>query len=107
MLRKAAQERGLTGPKGQRIEFINAGVAGYNSVQEYLYFASDLLRFKPDLVVAYDGWNDIFFPITKIHCERRITGRTMAASHRATRCWAQRISLQKTYDTFLHSPLSS
>jgi hypothetical protein len=30
------------------------------AAQEYLYFASDLLRFKPDLVVAYDGWNDIF-----------------------------------------------
>src|SRR5262249_50192430 len=38
--------------------FINAGVDAYNSAQEYLYLVSDLLRFKPDLVVAYDGWND-------------------------------------------------
>jgi hypothetical protein len=60
MLRKAAQERGLMGPKGQRIEFINAGVIHYDSAQEYLYFVSDLLRFKPDLVVVYDGWNDSF-----------------------------------------------
>jgi hypothetical protein len=60
-LRKAAQERGLTGPMGQRIEFINAGVDGYNSAQEYLYFVSDLLRFMPDLVIVYDGWNDSFF----------------------------------------------
>jgi len=60
MLRKVAQERGLTGPKGQRIEFINAGRDGYNSAQEYLYLVSDLLRFNPDLVVVYDGWNDTF-----------------------------------------------
>jgi hypothetical protein len=58
MLRKVARERGLVGPNGRRIEFINAGVAGYNSAQEYLYLASDLLRFEPDLVVVYDGWND-------------------------------------------------
>src|SRR5262245_38133337 len=61
MLRKAVRERGLTGPNGKRIEFINAGVYSYNSAQEYLYFVSDLLRFKPDLVVAYDGWNDSHF----------------------------------------------
>jgi hypothetical protein len=70
-LRKAAQERGLAGPMGQRIEFINAGVDGYNSAQEYLYFVSDLLRFMPDLVIVYDGWNDSFL-ITKLHSEPRI-----------------------------------
>ena len=83
MLRKAVRERGLTGPNGRRIEFINAGVLGYNSAQEYLYLVSDLLRFKPDLVVAYDGWNDSeydfndnFSPFrTKTHVEtqRHIT----------------------------------
>jgi hypothetical protein len=58
MLRKGVRERGLTGPNGRHVEFINAGVDSYNSAQEYLYLVSDLLRFKPDLVVAYDGWND-------------------------------------------------
>jgi hypothetical protein len=58
MLRKGVRARGLTGPNGKRVEFINAGVDGYNSAQEYLYLVSDLSRFKPDLVVAYDGWND-------------------------------------------------
>ena len=58
MLRKGIRERGLTGPNGKRVEVINAGVAGYNSAQEYLYFVSDLLFFRPDLVIAYDGWND-------------------------------------------------
>ena len=58
MLQKAVRERGLTGPNGKRVEFINAGVFAYTSAQEYLYFGADLLRFKPDLVVVYDGWND-------------------------------------------------
>jgi hypothetical protein len=58
MLRKRIRERGLTGPNGKRVEVVNAGVGGYDSAQEYLYFVSDLLRFRPDLVIAYDGWND-------------------------------------------------
>jgi hypothetical protein len=58
MLRRGVRERALTGPNGRRVEFINAGVDAYNSAQEYLYFVSDLLRFKPDLVIVYDGWND-------------------------------------------------
>jgi hypothetical protein len=61
MLQKAVRERELTGPNGKRVEFINAGVYGYTSAQEYLYFVADLLRFKPDLVVVYDGWNDSDF----------------------------------------------
>ena len=59
MLRNAIQQRALTGPNNRRVELINAGVDGYNSAQEYLYFVSDLLRFRPDLLIVYDGWNDI------------------------------------------------
>ena len=65
MLRKGVQTRGLTGPNGKRVEFINAGVDGYNSAHEYLYLVSDLLRFKPDLVIAYDGWNDLVYDFNK------------------------------------------
>jgi hypothetical protein len=61
MLREGARARGLAGPNGKRLEFINAGVDGYSSAQEYLYLVSDLLRFKPDLVVVYDGWNDLVY----------------------------------------------
>jgi len=59
MLQAGVRARGLSGPGGKRIELINAGVDGYNSAQEYLYFVASLLRFKPDLVIVYDGWNDI------------------------------------------------
>jgi hypothetical protein len=42
----------------RHIELINAGVTNYASDQEYLSLLVDLLRFEPDLVVVYDGWND-------------------------------------------------
>ena len=58
MLRKGVRERGLRAGSGKGVEFINAGVDNYNSAQEYLYLVSDLLRFNPDLVIVYDGWND-------------------------------------------------
>ena len=58
MLRTAARDQRITAPDGKRVEFINAGVDGYNSAQEYLYLVSDLMRYQPDLVIVYDGWND-------------------------------------------------
>jgi lysophospholipase L1-like esterase len=85
MLRKGVRVRGLTGPNGKSVEFINAGVDGYTSTQEYLYFGSDLLRFKPDLVIVYDGWNDIdiknFGPtLFRTLAERQITEQAEQSS---------------------------
>ena len=60
MLRTAARDQRITAPDGKRLDFINAGVDGYNSAQEYLYLVSDLMRYRPDLVIVYDGWNDSF-----------------------------------------------
>jgi hypothetical protein len=65
MLRTVAKERGLMGSNSKNIEFINAGVDSYNSAQEYLYFVSDLLRYEPDMVIAYDGWNDSSFDLAE------------------------------------------
>jgi hypothetical protein len=42
-----------------RIEVINAGVGGYFSTQELLFYVSELRRFQPDLVISYNGWNDL------------------------------------------------
>lgn len=61
-LRKIASESVLgVGRESKAIEIINAGVGGYQSGQEYLYLYSELLRFSPDLVVVYDGWNDSIY----------------------------------------------
>jgi hypothetical protein len=60
MLRAAVRDQRITAADGRQVEFINAGVDGYNSAQEYLYFVSRLVRLEPDLVVVYDGWNDSY-----------------------------------------------
>jgi hypothetical protein len=49
----------------KQIEVINAGVSGYSSDREYLLLIADLLQYQPDLVIAYDGWNDAqLLPVT-------------------------------------------
>lgn len=54
-IRSALQKRI---PTGKSLEVINAGVGGYHSAGELLYFASELINYSPDLVIVYDGWND-------------------------------------------------
>jgi len=49
---------GSAHPGFQHFELINAGVSNYASDQEYLHLLADLLRYQPDLVLVYDGWND-------------------------------------------------
>lgn len=39
---------------------LNAGVVGFLSGQELTYLVTQLIDYRPDLVVAYDGWNDLF-----------------------------------------------
>ena len=83
MLRKGARDVELAVPMADAFEFINAGVAGFTSAQEYLYFVSDLLRFTPDLVIVYDGVNDshyqIFSTKTARHFELQLTMRSRNA----------------------------
>jgi|GEM_PF-4941810 len=40
------------------IEVINAGVSGFHSSREFLYFMTELYSYEPDLVILYGGWND-------------------------------------------------
>lgn len=42
----------------QEYHFVNAGVASWNSTQEFYRVAMQLLRYKPALIVVYDGAND-------------------------------------------------
>jgi lysophospholipase L1-like esterase len=39
--------------------FVNAGVPGWNSTQEFYRVAIQLLEYKPDVIVVYDGYNDV------------------------------------------------
>jgi GDSL-like Lipase/Acylhydrolase family len=42
-----------------QLEVLNAGVGGYGTVQEYVYFVSEGVRFKPDLLVLMFFDNDL------------------------------------------------
>jgi hypothetical protein len=39
---------------------LNAGVIGFQSGQELTYLITQLIDYQPAIVVAYDGWNDVF-----------------------------------------------
>lgn len=45
---------------GQGIEVYNAGVIGYLSCQDFTLLTSQILQYKPDLIVLFNGWNDFF-----------------------------------------------
>jgi lysophospholipase L1-like esterase len=40
--------------------FVNAGVIGFQSGQELTFLITDLIDYKPAIVIAYNGWNDVF-----------------------------------------------
>jgi lysophospholipase L1-like esterase len=51
-------DRSLGRDRSNGYKIINAGVSGYNSRQEFLYIASELVQYRPDLLIVSDGWND-------------------------------------------------
>jgi lysophospholipase L1-like esterase len=45
--------------RGRRFEVINAGIEGYNSTFALARIREELLRYGPNLVIIYVGWNDL------------------------------------------------
>ena len=43
------------------VEVLNAGVPTYDSSQELILLATNLLDYQPDVVILFDGWNDFYF----------------------------------------------
>jgi len=41
------------------INVINAGISGANSIGELELISTKLVKYNPDIVIVYDGWNDI------------------------------------------------
>lgn len=57
----------LNGTIGRSVRVINAGVGGYNTVQEFVFFRNTGVKFEPDLVIlVYTAEND-----TEPFAERR------------------------------------
>ena len=50
----------LAGKYGIKAEALIAGVGGYSSYQGALFF-EESLKYRPDVIVAYFGWNDHWF----------------------------------------------
>jgi len=42
------------------VEVINAGVPGYRVVDDLIRFQMDLFRYQPDVIIIYEGHNDLF-----------------------------------------------
>ncbi|MGQ0645257.1 MAG: SGNH/GDSL hydrolase family protein [Elusimicrobiota bacterium] len=56
----ALLEKNLNAAGAGPVEVINAGVPGYSSWQGLVFWREDVARLKPDVLVLYLGWNDIF-----------------------------------------------
>jgi len=41
------------------VEVINGGIGGASSIRELYYLKNYLLKFQPDMIIMYDGWNDV------------------------------------------------
>lgn len=46
-------------PSLRPYRMLNAGVVGFVSGQELTYLVTDLIDYRPSVVIAYDGWNDL------------------------------------------------
>ena len=44
---------------GLNVEIINAGTSGANTIGEVKMIKQKIVNFQPDLVVMYDGWNNL------------------------------------------------
>ncbi len=60
---------------GVRVEVINAGVAGYRVVDNLIRLQMELHRFQPDLILLYEGHNDLFWTFLQAR-ERQQATRT-------------------------------
>ena len=72
---------------------INAGVGGYRSRQQLLYYITELYLYNPDLVIFYDGWNDLQFARETTYNMSELTTNTTATN------LSNNILLKNSYST--------
>lgn len=69
--------------KTKKFEVINAGESGYVSTQELILLFDRIIRLKPDLVIVFDGYNDVYsgfinaagFPQNFSEFKKKLEGR--------------------------------
>jgi len=47
------------------VEVINAGIGGASSFNEIEFLEQKLLTLNPDVIIVYDGWNDLVNPVVE------------------------------------------
>jgi|LWDU01.1.fsa_nt_gi lysophospholipase L1-like esterase len=50
--------------KFNNVEVINAGISSLTSFEELYHFKEKLIQLEPNLVIIYDGWNDVGYKRT-------------------------------------------
>ena len=75
-------------------EVINSGHSGYYTPIELTYFVMELVHYKPDVVVALDGWNDFWYSFSLIRESAGYEG------------WAipQRTTHHRSIENFINNP---
>lgn len=51
----------------KNVTLYNGGIAGYTSSQELIKLFRDILCINPDMIVVYDGYNDVCFNNSRLH----------------------------------------
>jgi hypothetical protein len=46
--------------KGFDVQVVNAGVPGWHSYQDLLLIRNEIIKFKPDVILLHQGWNEEF-----------------------------------------------
>ncbi len=59
----------------KKYEVLNAGVIGFTSGQELVYLVTELIDYNPNIVIAFNGWNDLFFARINYVCGSRWSGK--------------------------------
>jgi lysophospholipase L1-like esterase len=79
----------------RKVEVINAGVPGYAVMQDLIRLETELYAYRPDLIVLYQGHNDLF---GNLKVSAGLTGSTGSRPEEAARvtpwtAWLERHSL--------------
>lgn len=81
---------------GRAVEVLNAGVPGYTVMDDIVRFEQELAAYRPDVVVLYEGHNDLFgtfrdatHPVTYADPRRP----DLVAAHTPWRRWIEQRSL--------------
>lgn len=76
----ARLEKELNGMQNRyRVEVINAGIPGFNVDSTRYYLEKTVSRFKPDLIVLYQGSNDINYQSKVMHEPKKMTEANMVS----------------------------